>query len=144
MKFPHHLGNSEIRRVWGSGGEFEVVQGFAYRPAPEITISIGRGWQTDLASIPRWFQGFFVKLGKHDRAAIIHDWLYMTGKLTYLGKDTYISRKLADQVFLQALLYFGVKRRYAYPMYWAVRAGGGKIWESHNHPSAQLKSFNLP
>lgn len=143
MTFPVHYGSTEIKRLWDSGGEFEVMQGFIYCPAPETSVLVGKGWTTDLASIPRVFQSIFSKVGKHDRAAIIHDWLYMTGKLQHKGKEVWISRKIADGIFLQALQYFGVKKKYAYPMYWAVRLGGGALWNRRNHPEAQLKSLKL-
>ena len=72
---------------------------------------------TDLASIPRFpplLRHIFLKNGKHRPAAVPHDWLCR------LGLE--FPRRLADRVFLEAMILVGVGRIKRRLMYWAVRA----------------------
>jgi len=83
------------------------------------TWEIPKGFRTDLASIPRLFQGLIPKVGKHIQPAIAHDFFYVHGGIT---------KKQADDMFLDGMKYSGVswwKRRL---MYRAVRVGGNGIW----------------
>jgi len=81
--------------------------------------TIPQGFESDLASIPRIFQGLIPKVGKHIQPAITHDWFYVNGGIT---------KAEADDMFLDGMEYTKVswwKRRL---MYRAVRVGGNGIW----------------
>lgn len=74
---------------------------------------------TDYASIPRLLQLFISKLGRHRKAAVIHDYLYNANS-EYL----HLTRKECDLVFYDAMIDANVPRWKAYTMYQAVRVGG--------------------
>lgn len=80
---------------------------------------IPRGFVTDLASIPRVFHPLIKVNGKHRPAAIVHDWLYETQRLT---------RAQSDLVFLRAMQDCGVRWSQRWVMYLVVRAGGWLPW----------------
>lgn len=96
----------------------------------ERTITVASGFETDLASIPRSFHWLIPVNGKHRLAAIIHDWLYAKA-------PEWCTRKLADQVLLEAMKALGESWWRRTAMYSAVRAGGWLYWrkcrECKNH-----------
>ena len=82
------------------------------------TFTVPKGFVSDGASIPQMFWGLIAPCidGRTIRAAIIHDWLYSTELL---------SRKQADEIFLQFMLEDGFSAWKAYVCYYAVRIFGG-------------------
>lgn len=82
------------------------------------------GFIFDGASIPKFFWRIIGHPFSSDyiRSALIHDILYMseTG-----------DRKLADQIFKDMLKVDYVASWKIYPMYSAVRVGGGSVYEDH-------------
>lgn len=86
------------------------------------TFTVPKGFVSDGASIPQMFWGLIAPCidGRTVRAAIIHDWLYSTAIL---------SRKQADQIFLQFLLADGFTTWKAYTCYYAVRIFGSSHYE---------------
>lgn len=81
-------------------------------------IVVPRWYVTDFASVPWYGQGFVDPQGPTARAAIVHDWLYTIGEP---GK-----RQEADDIFLRAMLKYGVPPFQANVAYKAVRIGGEK------------------
>jgi hypothetical protein len=81
-------------------------------------IVVPRWYVTDFASVPWYGQAFIDPQGPTARAAIVHDWLYTIGEP---GK-----REEADQIFLRAMLKYGVQPFQANVAYQAVRLGGEK------------------
>jgi hypothetical protein len=86
-----------------------------------ILIEVGEGFPTDLATIP-WpliaVPGA-ARYGNHNRAAVIHDYLYfMRGQV---GQGVQMSRAEADRLFLDIMLEDGVAGWKAWLMYLAVR-----------------------
>lgn len=74
---------------------------------------------TDYASIPRLAQLIIPKLGRHRKAAVLHDCLY--------NKNTEyknLTRKQCDVIFLEAMKSSGVSLWKRWSMYQAVRVGG--------------------
>ena len=78
------------------------------------SVTVPAGFETDLASIPRIFQSFIPKVARHMLPAIVHD---------YLCRKPDFSRKMADQVFLEAMKLKEVNPIRRRLMYWAVRIG---------------------
>jgi len=89
-------------------------------------VIVPKGFETDLASIPRWFAPFgFTKLGRYDKAAVVHDWLYRSIASTSKDPLTYtMSRFLADAIFREAMMTLGVETWRRVLMYYAVRLFG--------------------
>jgi hypothetical protein len=72
------------------------------------TVVAPRGMETDYASIPRGVWNLFPKRGKHDRAAVIHDAAYRHRLQDVVGNPFGVSKKVADDLFEEALRVCGV------------------------------------
>lgn len=87
-----------------------------------VTVDVPEGFKTDFASVPRIFWNIIPPTGDYAFAAVIHDYLYVTGD---------VKRKKADTIFLTLMKKAGVsfwKRRV---MYRAVRLGGWIFWDKN-------------
>lgn len=83
-------------------------------------IEVPEGFETDFASVPRAFWRIVPPWGRYSPAAVVHDYLYATRRM---------SRREADGVFLKLMRRLGVplwKRSF---MYAAVRGFGGRAWD---------------
>ena len=104
------------------GPTWELAREVAYCTKADEVSTVRAGFHFDFASVPRplWWlyppQG--TKGNPYGIAALIHDWLLSHRKIG--GRD--ITRKEADDIFLEVLLYTGVRKSLAYTMYFAVRA----------------------
>jgi len=88
-------------------------------------IIVPTGFITDFASVPRIVGAYLLFGSKGPKAAVVHDWLYS-------GGIEGLARAAADRVFLEALKASGYSNTTSYPMYWAVRIGGGFAWTEPN------------
>ena len=79
------------------------------------------GFETDFASVPRLFWRVVPPWGRYSPAAVVHDYLYHTGK---------VSRLAADRLFLELMAALGVPLWKRQIMYWAVRLGGWLAWNA--------------
>src|SRR5688500_11341220 len=61
--------------------------------------TVPAGFVTDFASVPRILWNILPPYGKHSRAAVLHDWLYVTG---------IVDRATADRIFLLLMEALGV------------------------------------
>jgi Protein of unknown function (DUF1353) len=93
-----------------------------FRLLEAVTIEgyyVPANYETDFATVPRLFFSVIPPIGKHNVAAILHDYLY----------DNRIgTRKAADRLFLKVMLAYGVPKWQAHLMYFGVRVGGKKWW----------------
>lgn len=85
-------------------------------------VYVPGGFITDFASIPRGLWNVLPKIGKYDRAAVIHDFLYVTDGMT---------RRLADAVLWEACAVCGVSLWQQRVIYWGVRLGGWRTWNRY-------------
>lgn len=90
------------------------------RELGERVIEVPQGFETDFASVPRFFWRVVPPWGRYSPAAVVHDYLYSTGK---------VSREEADRAFLTLMQRLGVPAWKRSIMYWAVRWFGGPAWE---------------
>jgi hypothetical protein len=112
-----------LERPIGSESEWILKSDLAYYSEfLEERIVVPAGFKTDFASIPRFFHRLLPKNGRHDAAAVVHDWLYATA---YTDKDT------ADKVFLEAMKAIGVSAWKRNAMYRAVKWFGFAAWNGH-------------
>jgi len=84
------------------------------------TVRVPAGFETDFASVPRFFWRIVPPWGRYARAAVAHDYLY---------RQEIGTKRRADKAFLYLMERLGVpgwKRR---AMYWAVRMFGGRAWK---------------
>lgn len=90
------------------------------------SIVVPKGFVTDFDSVPRLPLAYWLAKGRTRLAPVIHDYLYATHALDGVP----ISRRFADQLFLEAMVDESVGRA-ARRMIWAgVRAGGFLAWRS--------------
>lgn len=89
------------------------------------------GFYTDFASVPRFIPMVYALLGDTaHQPAVVHDWLYYAAITT---------RKMADDVLLEAMTVLGLPAWRQYAIYWGVRIGGWAAWNDHRrkgHPKA--------
>ncbi len=121
-------------------------------------IVVPVGFVTDFASIPWGLRNSFPPLGRHARAAIIHDFLYRVKGQTHMAlshlsepgqpmlraadiqayldltdarpevNTTTYTRAQADDIFREAMAVVGVGKIQRNIMHRAVRLGGGGGW----------------
>ncbi len=122
-----------VVEVMPSGRKFRLAVPFTfdwrYRAKyPGLRIRVAAGFVTDFASIPRFARLLIPKLGRYNKAAVVHDAIYQ-GAFSTTGPSWVWERKDADDAFLAGMVALGVapwKRRL---MYWAVRVGGWAAWK---------------
>ncbi len=86
-----------------------------------LQVIVPQGFTTDLASVPRIFQSIVPKMGHHIRPAIVHDYCY--------EGFTDLSRKEADEMFLDGMKSTKVSWLRRTAMWAAVRVGGRGLWD---------------
>ncbi len=125
------------------GRKWKVIRTFRYdvgHLGSGTTITIPAGFVTDFASSPRLFWPVVSPWGKWGEAAIVHDWLYREKKVTRhspygtaLGavsvSSRSVTRKRADDIFLEAMTVLGVAPWRRKLMYFGVRAFGWLAWK---------------
>jgi len=100
-------------------GKKQLIKPLVYISSRDITYIAKVGFITDYASIPRLPIVFLLFAELDNRAATLHDSLYSNGR---------ISRKLADGLFLEALLTDDVTPMWKAKLaYYAVRLCGKKV-----------------
>jgi len=118
-----------VVEVMPSGKQFKLHYDFTYHWG-KTKITVPAGFQTDFASIPRIFRIIIPKLGRWNKAAVVHDYLYQhpeSGVKFEVGHIQW-SRKGVDQVFLDGMEDLGVPVWKRYVMYFGVRLGGWTAW----------------
>ena len=118
-------GEITIKRV--NVKRWELVGDVSYQNE-KLKVTAKSGLKTDGASIPRAFWGVIGSplTGKYVKSAILHDALYASEALP---------RKQCDELFREMLKAEGVSMWRRNTMYWAVRAGGGRVWKRHTKKS---------
>jgi hypothetical protein len=96
---------------------FELYEEFEYKIGndPDNIIYIPEGFRTDFGSVPSIFQPIIKPVGKHGKACLVHDFLCIH------GKEYGITRKEADELFLEAMEALEVGWLKRHTMYRAVR-----------------------
>lgn len=93
---------------------------------------VPKGFITDLASIPKPLRGLIEVNGRHRKAAVLHDYLYCTQKVT---------REEADALFLEAMGMIGVDTVQRNAMWLGVRAFGWRYWNKRTSPDDIIQDF---
>lgn len=86
-----------------------------------VSLMVPAGFATDFASIPAPLRQYIDKVGKHCKAALLHDFLYWTQTC---------SRAAADLTFFNAMAELGVSPWKKWAMYIGVRAAGWWVWNN--------------
>ena len=110
------------------GPKWELVREVTYRTEAGELSTVREGFHFDFASVPRALWWLYPPTGTKGNpygiAALVHDWLLTHHKIG--GRA--ITRKEADDIFLEIMLYTGCRKSLAYTMYSAVRAHGMMPW----------------
>lgn len=94
----------------GGSGRWRLVEHLTYYSDGFGMVVVPEGFETDLASVPRFaYYGLFGNTAH--KAAVVHDWLLQEGE----------PRELADREFLSAMRASGVPPWRRWVMYAAVR-----------------------
>lgn len=95
-----------------------VAQPFEFASeVAERLIRVPVGFVTDFASVPRFFWRVLPPTGQYGKAAVIHDYCYVSA---------IVDKAMADRVFLEAMAVLGVSAWKRRLMYWAVSMFGGR------------------
>lgn len=86
-------------------------------------ITVPMFFETDLASIPALVRPLIPVNGQHRNAAVLHDYLYQKC-------GCWCSRKLADEIFREAMRVLGESAWRREAMYRGVRIGGWLHYQS--------------
>jgi hypothetical protein len=98
------------------------------------TITVPAGALTDLASIPRLAGILLPPDGPWAKAAVVHDWLYVTRGSCFLGalggrtRAKPYTRAEADKILKEAMEVVGVPAWKRAVIYGSVRVGGAGGW----------------
>ena len=106
-----------------NGRKARLLRPFRVRLRDRV-IEVPQGFETDFASVPRFFWRIVPPWGRYSPAAVIHDYLYHTGK---------VSRAEADRAFLTLMQRLGIPTWKRTVMYQAVRWFGGPAYTCKNN-----------
>src|SRR5688500_13813630 len=90
---PAFLTDLDLRDL-GDGEHFMLLAPLVYRADDSRVFTIPAGFVTDFASIPRVMWVRYPKSGPWNKAAVLHDWLYVQNGVT---------RSEADGLFKEAM-----------------------------------------
>lgn len=109
-------------------GRWELAQDLVYEGHTDRFV-VPSGFLTDFASVPRIVQSIAPKMGKQNRAAVLHDWCYQHAPLL-LRESGYvpITRRDADRIFRRVMREEGVNIVRRNVFFFAVRIGGWLPW----------------
>jgi len=107
-----------------------------------IFICVPRGFITDFASVPRILWNILPPTGEYGKAAVIHDYLYVTGKVG----EVRVTKAYADGVFCDAMADLSVGRTRRTLMWLAVKVGGGRAWNRYRaaDPHGLFRDITAP
>ena len=116
--------------VLPSGKTFKLFKQFTWH-GPVIDITVPIGFVTDFASIPRFARMIIPKLGRWNKAAVLHDYLYQNHIVRYKNLTFTVARKQADLIFLDTMKELGVKKWKRLLMFMSVRLFGWLAWRNN-------------
>jgi hypothetical protein len=119
--FPNDLAVDNLSD--GSKYHYKLTGDFIFNDPVMGVITAKTGFETDFASVPRFFQAFIDAENMVAPGATIHDWLYTSHQFT---------KSESDWVLYRALVANGVSHEEAIIFYEAVRFFGHDAWNSHN------------
>lgn len=119
-----------VRYCWEDrkADRFEVQVPISFLLTGGRVVTVPRGYKTDFASVPPILWGFIPSIGRHNLAALLHDYLY-DNRLFEAEMGTYQARLFADREFLRIANEIGPKHTIRHAvMYRFVRWFGRSWW----------------
>lgn len=102
--------------IHNNGARYTLLEPVAF---PIEGVTVPAGFVTDFASVPKILWSIFPPTGWYQRAALLHDYLYVCRVLP-------ASRWEADCAFLRQMRLDGVGARTRWTLFLAVRLFGGR------------------
>lgn len=99
------------------------------------TLVVPAGFTTDLASIPQLLWNILPPIGKYDRAAVLHDFLYRVGGVT---------KAQADGVLKEVMEFRQVTLWKRWVIYAGVRTGGFVPWNRYRAHDTEHQPVTAP
>lgn len=119
-------------KVLDGGEYFELTKEFEYyrENNKNDVIKVPVGYRTDFASVPKIFWSILPPQGAgkdndYAKAAVLHDYLY---SMKRKQNEPMVSRKEADNIFLEAMKAVKVKKITRFILYWCVRLFGYRYY----------------
>ena len=123
-------------RPFTDGRNWIVKEPLTYRVGvSNDSVTVPRGFVTDLASIPPALQSLIQQNGPHLLPAVVHDYLYWKQTCT---------RAQADQLLLLAMVENKVPVSDRGAIYGAVRAAGQFAWEENTRQRSSRRIRIIP
>ena len=101
---------------------WRVLKPFVFESDKQGIIVVPSDFVTDFASVPRIPFAYFLTGNTAHQAAVVHDWLYTP--------PAKMSRKAADDVFVEACKASGIAGWRASLMWLGIRIGGGDRFQA--------------
>lgn len=119
-----------VRYCWEDekADRFELQQPLRFLLTGGRIVTVPAGYKTDFASVPPILWGFIPSIGRHNHAAVLHDWLY-DNRVFEAEIGAYQARLFADREFLRVANEFGPTHWVRhYIMYQFLRWFGASWW----------------
>jgi len=94
-------------------GEWRLLAPLVYESQAGVTYTVPTGFSCDFASVPRIPVIYALYGNRAHRPAVLHDYLLHSKEVT---------RRVADDLFYEAMLSVGMSERHANAMHLAVRS----------------------
>lgn len=91
----------------------DLVYVIGYKDSP-FTVTVPKGFETDLATSPRWMWWYIKPEGEYNNSTILHDFLY----------SIQVDRAMADGLLRESLKVLNVAKLKRNLMFYAVRCFG--------------------
>lgn len=112
---------------------FELLEDFrCISGVLRALVTVPKGFQYDGESIPAALQSLVPPFGQSKRAACVHDYLYSHAAFQRAdGAWEAVTRKQADEVYLELALLKGLPQWRALMRYRVLRLVGWRAWNAH-------------
>lgn len=105
--------------------QWRLVRDVSFTVLHYGNVVVPAGYVTDFASSPPILWSLFPSIGKYNRAALIHDFLYENRIMGHDELSDYDARLLADKIFLETANSLNPKGKLRHKlMYYAIRLFG--------------------
>lgn len=123
----------ELDLRWVDGHDWIVTHPITYLYAGHVVV-VPFGFRTDFASIPRILWNILPPTGAYGKAAVLHDFMYQTGKWMIDGVPC--TRGDADSVLRAGMADCDVASWERWTIYSGIRASGWKVWNDYRSRDA--------
>lgn len=121
MKKTGGFDKERLQTKSGDGHNVVLAEQLIYTTSWGADIRVPEGSDSDGASVPRLLWRVFPPFGRYWRAALLHDYLY---------RHTFMTKKVCDGIFYEAMLACKVPKIKAWTIYQGVNLFGGGAFKN--------------